>query len=153
MAHEISLTTVEPRRIVAQTLRVQWNEIGKKSRRPLSGVWNFLASCGVTEWGPNIFLYENSDSEGADASFGVATIADIGLTQTSGKFIWKETPGGRAATTLHIGSYDELAEASREVIDWCKTNGHALTGVSWEVYADPNEDTGELRTDIYFQLA
>jgi effector-binding domain-containing protein len=62
-------------------------------------------------------------------------------------------PGGAIATTAHFGPYDRLGAAHDAVQAWCKREGRALTGVSWEIYGDWTDDPSQLRTDVCYLLA
>ena len=63
-----------------------------------------------------------------------------------------ELPGGLVATTMHLGPYDRLGEAHDALHRWCRENGHALAGPSWEVYGHWDDDPERLRTDIFYLL-
>jgi effector-binding domain-containing protein len=58
-------------------------------------------------------------------------------------------PGGAVATTLHVGSYDDVAAAYRAVTDWIEASGYVVTGDPWESYLDGPE-VAEPRTTVCF---
>jgi len=39
------------------------------------------------------------------------------------------------------------------VIEWCRSQGHRLSGTRWEVYGHWTDDPSKLRTDVYYLLA
>ena len=57
-------------------------------------------------------------------------------------------PPGPVATTTHLGPYHLLHQAHEAVLRWCKDNGRALAGPSWEVYGhwqdEWNSDPGKM---------
>jgi effector-binding domain-containing protein len=65
-----------------------------------------------------------------------------------------EIPGGQAATTLHVGSYEELGPAYEALAQWIDDNGYEAIGVAYEMYlTDPAETPAEeLKTQIVFPL-
>jgi effector-binding domain-containing protein len=63
-----------------------------------------------------------------------------------------ETPSGPAATTTHVGAYSGLPDANAALREWCRANGRAIAGPSWEVYGHWDADPAKLRTDVYYLL-
>lgn len=62
------------------------------------------------------------------------------------------TPSGRAARLRHRGDYDTLPGRHEELRQWCKVQGHALSGPYWVHYAVWHEDAALRLTDIYYLL-
>jgi hypothetical protein len=54
--------------------------------------------------------------------------------------------------TAHLGPYNRLGEAHAAIRKWCADHGHALTGVSWEIYGHWTDDPAQLRTDVFYLL-
>ncbi len=59
-----------------------------------------------------------------------------------------ELPGGRAARTLHRGSYAGVAAAYDALGGWLTENGYRPAGAPWESYLD-GPDVDEPRTIVY----
>ena len=60
-------------------------------------------------------------------------------------------PGGPAATTVHIGPYDDMVAGYRAVAGWITDHGGEAVGDPWEVYfSDPTTqpDPATWRTEI-----
>jgi effector-binding domain-containing protein len=57
-------------------------------------------------------------------------------------------PGGRVARTLHVGSYETVAEAYDALTAWLTDNGLEPVGLPWESYLDGPE-VAEPRTEVY----
>ena len=81
----------------------------------------------------------------AEIEFGVGAKAPFAPV---GRVEYRQVPGGDVATTTHWGDYSLLGPAHQAVVDWCKAEGHALAGVSWEVYGHWSDDPSKRRTDI-----
>jgi effector-binding domain-containing protein len=62
-------------------------------------------------------------------------------------------PAGEAAMTVHRGPYGELGAAHRAVLDWCASQGVALTGVRWEIYGHHHDDPAQRVTEVHHLLA
>ena len=57
-----------------------------------------------------------------------------------GEVVGSATPAGQVAFTTHYGPYGRLDEAHEAIRSWCRNNGHALAGPSWEVYGHWEEE-------------
>ena len=149
---EVKLIDVEPRTFAAVRGTARLSELSRVIRERLDEVWRTLAQQNLTATGHNLILYD-SIQPGQEPSFdtymGVEVFARFSPT---GSVIEAQTPGGRVATAVHMGSYDGLAAASTCVRDWCQQHHVALAGPMWEVYGDWSEDPSQLRTDIFFLL-
>jgi effector-binding domain-containing protein len=66
-----------------------------------------------------------------------------------------EMEGGRAATALHVGPYDELGIAWEELRKWFAAQGHKTAGQPYDVYLnDPSEvdDPAQLQTELVWPI-
>lgn len=59
------------------------------------------------------------------------------------------SPGGRAATAMHVGSYQTIPDTNAAIRRWLGERGLRWS-VDWEVYGDWNDDQAKLTTQIYF---
>ena len=63
--------------------------------------------------------------------------------------------GGAAATTLHLGTYEEIGAAYRALADWILSHGHEMAAPPRECYlVSPNEtpNPSEYRTEILWPI-
>ena len=80
---------------------------------------------------------------GVEVSRGFEGEGEIELTRT---------PAGRAASTVHVGPPDRIADANTAIEAWCRAKGRSLAGVSWEIYGDPGDDLAILEVQIFYLL-
>jgi effector-binding domain-containing protein len=116
-------------------------------------VWAFLKQHpGLRSDGHNLFLYHQPSSRQAamDVDFGVQV---IGPFERSGEVFMTQTPAGKVATALPIGSYDGMGEAHDAIQTWASEQEMSLAGKSWEIYGDWTEQTRKLETRIEYLLA
>ena len=108
-------------------------------------------SLGVELTGPPFAGYHNMDMANLDVEMGFPV-----SRKAAGKGRVKPgtLPGGRAAVTLHVGSYDRLHEAYDRLKGFVQQRGLELREFCYEVYLDDPTETPpeELKTEIYFPV-
>jgi effector-binding domain-containing protein len=121
--------------------------------RPLlDEVWAFLAARpGLRTGGHNVMLYRNGLP-------GIELAVEIGVQVTksfeaAGHVVPSTLPATEAATTVHAGPPAEIGATHDAVRAWCAAEGRELTGVSWEIYGDPDPKTGHFDVAVYWELA
>lgn len=102
---------------------------------------------GVEIVGPPFARYAMPD-EGFDVMAGFPVSSPV--TQV-GRVEPDRLPGGPAATTMHVGSYEGVAAAFKAVQAWVADHGFVVAGDPWESYLDEPEVL-EPRTLITFPV-
>ncbi len=129
-----------------------WREFPTLWRTLLDEVWAFLGSKpGLRAEGHNVMLYRHSlpDVEVA-VEVGVRVTESFKATR---RVVPSTLPAGEAATTVHQGTPSEIGAAHDAVRAWCSAHRRELTGLSWEIYGDPDPQTGHFDVAVYWQLA
>lgn len=91
--------------------------------------------------------YHGMPAETVDVSAGFEVDGDV--HPTAGGVGLVDRPGGRAATALHVGPYDGLAETWGRLFGWLSDQGLEPGPVMWEEYVSPPEgDPATWRTRI-----
>ena len=121
--------------------------------RPLlDQVWAFLgATPGLRADGHNVMLYRTGLPEGQ-----VAVEVGVQVTrpfEAAGRVVPSTLPATEVATTVHTGPTASIGAAHDAVRAWCSGHGRELTGVSWEIYGDPDPHTGHFDVAVYRELA
>ncbi len=152
MAYNVRVerTTECPTAVVKAT--TTWREFPSLWPAMLDEVWSFLgATPGLRTDGHNVMLYRPGASGGEVAvEVGVQVTASF---EPAGRVVPSALPATEAATTVHTGPIAEIGATHDAVREWCVTQGRALTGVSWEIYGDPDPHTGHFDVAVYWQLA
>ena len=129
-----------------------WREFPRLWRPLLDEVWAFLgATPDLRADGHNVMLYRTGLPE-------VPVAVEIGVQVTrpfeaAGRVVPSTLPVAEAATTVHKGAPASIGTAHDAVRAWCSAHGRDLTGVSWEIYGDPDPQTGHFDVAVYWELA
>jgi effector-binding domain-containing protein len=151
MRYEFRVLQTPERQLMAVHDQARGGELPQKIRGNLDKVWPYLrANSARTHH--NVVVYREYDR-----AQGVMTI-DVGVQVESalpgnGEVVPVTTPGGLVVTTMHLGPYDKLGDASSALHEYCKTHDHPIAGPTWEEYGDWNEDPAKLRTDVFVLVA
>src|SRR5262245_40283696 len=146
MSYEFHVLEIAERPLMAIHDQARGAELPQKIIGNLDKVWPYLRASGAkTEH--NVVVYR-----AYDRTTGMMTI-DVGVQVDSalpgdGTIVPITTPGGLVATTVHIGPYHKLGDASSALHEFCRTHDHPIAGPTWEEYGDWNDDPSKLRTDV-----
>jgi effector-binding domain-containing protein len=149
MISDVAVKVVPARPVAVVREYLRWTELGRRLIPLLDRVYVAVRAGKVVQTGQNVFIYRDATREGANVEVGV---------EVGGRFapvddvVFSETPAGEVAAVTHTGPYSNLKEAHDAVMGWCRANGRAQTGTSWEVYGDWREDPAELETEVYYAL-
>ena len=129
-----------------------WREFPTLWRPMLDEVWAFLrATSGLWTHGHNVMLYRHDVA-------AVEVAVEIGVQverafPASGRIVPSVLPATRVATAVHRGTPAQIGAAHAAVRAWCAEQHHEVTGVSWEIYGDPDPKTGHFDVAVYWELA
>jgi len=118
----------------------------------LDEVWAFLRARPVLRTGGhNVMMYRGNIAEGELAvEVGVQVSSSF---EAVGRVVPSVLPGSRVATTVHTGTPAEIGAAHAAVRAWCAEQHRNMSGLSWEIYGDPDPRTGHFDVAVYWQLA
>ena len=151
MSYEFRVWQAPERQLMAIHDQARGGELSQKIRTNLDKVWAYLRA-NAANTAHNVVVYREFDR-----AAGVMTI-DVGVQVESalpgnGEVLPMMTPGGLVVTTVHVGPYHKLGEASSALHEFCRTHDHPMVGPTWEDYGDWNDDVSKLRTDVSVLVA
>jgi effector-binding domain-containing protein len=118
--------------------------------RAYGAIMQYLGELGEQPAGMPFAAYYNMDMQNLDVEIGFPVarrLAGRGEIQAS------EFPGGRLASVMHVGPYDQVGPAYEALAQWVKERGYEATGVAYELYySGPETPPEEIRTEIVFPL-
>ncbi len=119
----------------------------------LGAVAQYLCDLGQQPSGAPVVAYYSSDPEmqHMDIEIGYPVAQEL---PGRGNIQFSEMSGGKAASCLYVGPYNQLRLAYEAIMQWMQAQGHEATGVCYEIYLnDPEQTPPEaLETQIVFLL-
>lgn len=149
----VSIEQVTPRVLAAVRRQVRIGEVAVAFRPALDQVWKFLKEHpGLRKDGHNVFLYHHPANRQSpmDVDFGVEVTSAF---ERAGEVYSTQTPAGKVATAVHVGSYARMQETHAAIHRWAAANHVTFAGKSWEIYGDWTNDETKLETRIEYLLA
>ena len=138
--------TAQPAAVCLVTLPV--GELPTWLGKAFSTVAGFLASHGSHPAGPPFARYHPLGGGRFEVAAGFPVSTSI---EGAGEVQALVLPGGPAASTVHIGSYDAMMPGYQTVAAWVAEHGGDVVGDPWEVYlSEPaaQPDPSTWRTEI-----
>jgi AraC family transcriptional regulator len=156
MTYSITKQELSPQAVLVVRRRVTRSEIAATIAEVLPKVFMYAQQNGIALVGPPFTRY-------VEVGPGVLTI-EPGMrvagasTQSSGEgeVVSDTLPGGPAATTIHVGPYDQLHDAYVAIEQWMKAEGLVAAGAPWESYVtDPADypDPKDWKTEVFWPVA
>jgi effector-binding domain-containing protein len=146
MSYQVRIERVEAQPLAVVRRLAKIDELSRVVPAACGEVWNFIRANGIRNPGRHVAVY-------LDCKMNIEVGAEVpGPFVSDGNVVASSIPAGRAATTTHMGPYQKLGDAHNAVQAFCKEHGHALAGVSWEIYGHWTDEPAKLRTDVYWLL-
>jgi effector-binding domain-containing protein len=165
MSYVVKKTELQPQPVIVGRKRVQRAEISAAIGQVLGHVFQFAQQRGIAltgfpftryvDVGPGLITMEPG-MRIAGSGQEPLHIDAAWLQATGEAAVRADTlPGGPAAFTVHMGSYDTLADAYGAIQQWIESEGLTPAGPPWECYVtDPAEhpNPADWKTEVYWPL-
>ena len=121
--------------------------------KSFDAVAHYICDLGQQPTGAPVVAYYSSDPEMQHMDIEIGYPVEQELPG-QGNIQLSELSGGKAASCLYVGPYDQLRSAYEAIMQWMQAQGHEATGVCYEIYLNDPEQTAPeaLETQIVFLL-
>jgi effector-binding domain-containing protein len=153
-AYDIHAVEASPQPTAAIRATLAVPEIGAWYGPTLGRVAAWLGQHGIPIVGPPYARYHRVGDERFEVEAGFPVGAAVDGDE---EVVASSLPGGRHATTVHIGPYEKLSAAYEALGTWVVDQGGVATGDPWEVYetdptAQPDPATWRTQVLLPFRL-
>jgi effector-binding domain-containing protein len=135
MNYEFRVLQTPERQLMAIHDQAKGGELPRKIIGNLDKVWSYLRANGAST-GHNVVVYRDFDRASGVMAIEVGVQVESALPG-NGEIVPLSTPGGLVVTTVHLGPYDKLGDASSALHEFCKTHDHP-----WPAPPGKNTETG-----------
>jgi len=149
---DITEKELAPQLALTHRLRVTMPTIAERVGAGFGVLMEHAAKTGAHWAGPPFILYPQS----CEDEFEIVICMPVVTGATAGEDVaLEEIPGGRVATTTHIGPYRAVGQAHTALQKWMTDNGCRPAGMPREIYLnDPAEvPEAELLTEVDWPIA
>lgn len=153
MTYEVLIKELAPERLASTRGVYGIAEIGQVMMREFGRVMAALSAQGLHPVGGPVALYHAWPETTVDVEIGFP-VPD-GFQEKEGVKT-SRLPGGRVATTVHVGRYDEIEPAYVAIQEYAKEAGLSLAETMWERYlTDPAQepDLSKHVTEVFWPLS
>lgn len=149
-----AVRTVDAQHVASVRARVDATKVSASLAVMLPEVGAVLGEQGVRPIGPPFSRYHEIDSKTntIDIEAGIPVATPI---TAKGRVRPGELPGGRVASTWHVGSYHELPRTYARLEAWMEAEALTAGGPFWEVYwTDPGiePDPSTWKTEVLWPV-
>jgi effector-binding domain-containing protein len=147
---DVELGQVEPQLVVVERQQIPMDGMPAFFDRVFGEIVAAVAAAGGTVVGPPFGWYHGMPTETVDVSAGFP-VQGLPVGSLEGELVVMERPGGQAATTMHVGPYDSLAQSYERVAQYVAEQTDLVAkDEMWEEYltdpsAEPDPTTWQTR--------
>lgn len=149
MTDTCKVSDIPPVLLAVAQLELPQAQIAARIRGLFDVAYTWLEAAPVRQVGHNYAIYEKGQTSELLLRAGFPVSEPFASTD---EVTCYELPGGRVAHAVHTGPYGEMRRTYQLLEAWCRREALPLSGQSWEVYGDWNNDPARLQTGIFFRL-
>jgi effector-binding domain-containing protein len=151
MDEPIELVELQPRRALTVRRKMPQSGLGAFFMELFPKLRKAIVAQGATPSGPPFARYYNSDPAAFDTEAGLPFTGTVNAADGARV---TTLPGGRAAKTIHIGSYETLSKEYRRIEEYLQEHGLRGGDGPWESYVDDAATTphDKVRTEVFWPL-
>jgi effector-binding domain-containing protein len=145
---ECTLTELVAEPSLSIRMSVDQGHLASEMAKGYREIRDYLKTIDHVPSGPSFAIYYNVDNRHLDVEFGFPTAS---VLKGMGRIRPSQTPSGKAATCVHIGSHNHIEHTYLALTKWIVEHGYEVSGLVYEVLlSDPDCTPSEqLQTRVY----
>lgn len=154
MAYDVRVKELPPQQVAAVRRRTSMDAIGNTIQEGFVTLMSAIGKAGIAPAGPPFIVYHSVMDEGSDVDIEIC-IPVASPFEDEVAVHGAVIEGGRVASTVHRGSYDEVGPAYEAITGWVREQGHEVAGPPREVYLTNPQQTpnpADHVTEILFPI-
>lgn len=148
---QMKVEDVRPQRVAVIRRTVAADALGPFFTDAFALVPDAVARAGGVVVGSPFAWYHGAPRESVDVAAGFP-VDGLEHGELPPDVVVLDRPGGMAALALHVGPYDELPRAYRELEVWLRDRAFDVGDDSWEEYLAAEAEGGDPETRIVWPL-
>jgi len=151
MSHKCELQERPTQPTLAIRTRAAVQDLPQVMGEAYGTIAHYLGELEEQPVGPPFAAYHNMDMQDLDIELGFPVAHEL---PSRDDIQAGEIPGGKAATCLYTGPYEDIEGPYDALSQWMEENGYEPTGAAYEIYLNDPQETPpeELQTQIVFPL-
>jgi AraC family transcriptional regulator len=153
MAYSIATKQLQPQPVLTMKRRMKQSEIALNLGEMFGRVFQFAQQNGLALAGAPFARYVVMGPGLMTVQAGLPLVAAPAAAPED--LVVDTLPGGLAAMTVHVGSYDTLRDTHAAIEEWIEAQGLTPDGAPWESYVtDPGQypDQKDWKTEVYWPV-
>lgn len=150
MERKIEIKELADQPVLGVRFKTDMSNISENLGKAYGSLFAYLGKMGEFPAGPPFCLYHDEEYKEEDTDLE-ACVPTAKLLPGEGDVKGYELSGARVASTLHMGSYEQIGDAYQELMPWISDQGYRPASPCREVYLvgpDTSENPAEYRTEI-----
>ncbi len=150
METEVTVKEFAEQAVLSVRFKTSLAAIGDNTGRAYGAIFGLLGSTGTPPAGPPFVLYHDEELKEEDMDLEACVPVEAGAVGGEG-VVARVLPGGRFASTMHAGPYNEIGEAYQALMLWIRTNDLEPAGPFRDIYlVGPQQvaDPADYRTEV-----
>lgn len=149
---DFAIEEIAEQPVVSIRVTIDESDVSRQLGILYSEIMGYVTRAKLTPTAPPFARMHSTADGKIDLEAGMAVKGEV---KGEGRVKASTLPGGRVATTWHVGPYHDLSKTCARLEAWMKEQGHVSAGGLWEVYwTDPGiePDATKWRTQVLWPI-
>jgi effector-binding domain-containing protein len=155
MEREVTVKEVAEQAVLSVRFKTTLADIGDSVGQAYGAIFSLMGTTGTRPAGPPFMLYHDEELKEEDMDLEACVPVEGNAVGGEG-VVARMLSGGRFASTMHTGPYNEIGEAYQALVLWIRENDLESAGPFRDIYlVGPQQvaDPADYRTEVVCPIA